>query len=630
MSPDFISRIGLSRFLLKILLVKRLGLINIWWVIRHRLRLRNKFYESALPVRVAPINAGFWSHGNSRCAPVTDALLQASALDRADEIVSGGFRRFEDEKIFEGEEPQWHKLEYINSREEHFSHVKINETPGSDVKLCWDLSRFKWVTQLAIAAALSTDEDGRRRYQDRSEDLLRSWVADNGYFKGVNWACGQEVSIRGLHLMVSTFIYEAHFSSRPVEGLLALLKASYERVKLTIDYSLAQDNNHSLTESLFLYFTYHFLQNYGVNVAAPKDNARNLQRLNHVMDRLIQRDGSFAMYSVNYHRAVCDILSLSKIIDEALNVGFWLSIDKLKHVKKMHEFLSMLVSPVSGGAPNIGHNDGSLHAIQYASFGDYSPSVVFMGSAFSLPVHAVFRAAYDKVYCFGREVEFVEAEGKPFSRYDSFGLVAVSTPSYKAFFKYPNNKFRPQQQDFLHLDLWVRGVNVFRDSGSYSYNPKDVSLIDYFDDATAHNVPFLVGEKFVDRLSRFLYLEWPRTIVNTSEINGRVEVSARVLNVKGQSFVRTLRFSDNCILVSDQGPANSDWSVAYNLSLVPTNSGPSIEAAPGVFLECDAPVSMMDSFYSTRYLDKQVGARLIVSAKGSTVLNTRVSIQDQL
>lgn len=630
MSLGFIDRIGCSRLLLKFFLVKRLGLINIYRVILHRLRLRNKFYEIALPELVAPSDAAFWVHGNSRSAPVSDSHLQKAALDRADEIVSGWFRRFEDERIFEGKEPQWHKLEYVNSREEHFSRVKINETPGSDVKLCWDLSRFKWVTQLAIAAAQSTDEDRRRRYQDRSEDLLRSWVADNGYFKGVNWACGQEVSIRGLHLMVSTVIYETHFSSRPVEGLLALLKASYERVKLTIDYSLAQDNNHSLTESLFLYFSYHFLRHYEVSVAAPKENTKNLKRLNRVMKRLIQRDGSFAMYSVNYHRAVGDILSLSKIIDEALNVGFWLSVDKLKYVQDMHAFLSMLVDPISGGAPNIGHNDGSLHAIQYVPFGDYSPSVVFMGSVFSLPVNKSFRTAYDKVYCFGHVVKFVEVQEKCFSQYDLFGLVVVSMSSYKAFFKYPNNKFRPQQQDFLHLDLWVRGINVFRDSGSYSYNPNDHSLRDYFDDATAHNVPFLVGEKFVDRLSRFLYLEWPRAIVKASENSGRVDVSARVINTKGRSFVRTLLFSDNCILVSDQGPENSDWSVAYNLSAIPTNLGSSFGVSPGVFLECDAHVSTVDSFYSTRYLDKQVGARLVVNANGSTVLTTRVNIQDQL
>lgn len=629
MLSHLMNRIGRSRLLLKILLVKRLGLINIFRVILHRLRLGNKFYEQALPIVAAPSDVGFWVHGNARSRTTVDLTLQTSALERADEIICGWFRRFEDDQSFEGKDPQWHKLNYSSSRSEHFSRVKLNEIPGADVKLCWDLSRFKWATQLAVAAALATDEHKRRQYQDRSEDLLNSWVAENGYFMGVNWACGQEVSIRGLHLMVSTFIYETHFNSRPAKGLLALMQASYERVKLTIDYSLAQDNNHSLTESLFLYFTFHFLQRYGINVATPKENSKNLKRVDRIMARLIQRDGSFAMYSVNYHRAVCDILSLSKIIDDALSIGYWQSEDRINYIHKMHAFLSMLVDPVSGGAPNIGHNDGSLHAIQYASFGNFSPSIVFMGAVFSLPVNQIFHPAYNSVYCFGHDAKFVQMKTERFSRFDSFGLLAVSTSSYRAFFKYPNNKFRPQQQDFLHLDLWVRGVNVFRDSGSYSYNPDNPSLIEYFDEAPAHNVPFLSGGRFIDRLSRFLYLEWPSTDIKISENHAHIVVSARISNFKGQSFVRTLQFLENCILISDQGPDDNEWSVAYNLSSTPIDSDSGSVISPGVILECDAPVNTIDSFYSTRYLDKQVGARLIMSVKANTLLNTKVNIQDQ-
>ncbi|MHC8321514.1 heparinase II/III domain-containing protein [Pseudomonas sp. GB2N2] len=616
--------------MLKLLLVWRLGLINIFRVVRHRLRLRNKFYEKALPVGEAPVDADFWVPRNTLVHPATQSPLQTVSAERADEIVAGWFRRFEDEKIYEGSQPQWHKLDYVNSRTEHFSTVEINKRPGVDVKLCWDLSRFKWVTQLAVAAALATEENERLRYQERCEELLRSWVIDNGYHKGVNWACGQEVSIRGLHLMVSTFLFESHCGRRPGEGLLALLKASYDRVKLTIDYSLAQDNNHSLTESLFLYFSSHFLESYGISVASPLENTSNLRRLNRVMKRLIQQDGSFAMYSVNYHRAVCDILSLSKVIDVALDLGFWLSAENMRHVQGMHAFLSMLVDGASGGAPNIGHNDGSLHAVQYSPFGDFSPSVVFMGAVFSLDVDEMFESARGKVFCFSREVEFKKLERPGFSQYDSFGLIAVSTPSYRAFFKYPVNKFRPQQQDFLHFDLWVNGANLLRDSGTYSYNPDDNSLIDYFDDATAHNVPFLHKERFVDRVSRFLYLEWPNATVTVSRRGRDDEVLARIANAKGQTFLRKLLFSEKGVLIKDQGPKDCDWAVVYNLGGTTVRADSGVTIAPGVLLEFDVPVEDVSSLYSIRYLDKQVGARLIANARGRTALTTKVSIQDLL
>lgn len=620
------------RIFLAAILVFRLRPINIARVFFYRRRLKHGFFSHALPCSLNTSTGYFWERGAERCTvPNVNKDLRLAMLARADEIVAGLFRRFEDEVVFEGGQPQWYKAGYLDSRGQHFSTVAINQNPGEDVKLCWDLSRFKWLTQLVIAAVHTPSNCDADKYLLRAHDLLSQWVESNKKFSGVNWACGQEVSIRGLHLMNSLLLLNKHFNLRPGKASIELLQASYQRVEATIGYSLSQENNHSLTESLFLYYVPFFLQHFGAGTPARDTARRRYSRFRDVFVRLTQEDGSFRMYSVNYHRAVCDILSMAKVIDDALQVNFWTA-DRIKRILKMHAFLSAIIVPCTGGAPAIGHNDGSLHAIQYTPYLCYTPSVLFMGGVFSLPVDRAFSAVQHQVYCFGRDVQFTDnVASLSVKRFDDFGLFVIKQFHYQAFLKYARNKGRPQQQDFLHLDLWVRGENVLHDSGSFSYNPRNVALIDYFDDPTAHNGPFLSGQGFVARLSRFLYLEWPNAHVAESLGVDNVQVSLRLENSRGYVFTRKFRLTSDSIQILDTGPLGVEWGASLNVPFVLSASSPTapLQLSPGVVLVCDQPLMVEPALYSKRYLDKHHGTR--ITAVGSSAgITTRIQIQDLL
>jgi hypothetical protein len=67
-------------------------------------------------------------------------------------------------------------------------------------------------------------------------------------------------------------------------------------------------------------------------------------------------------------------------------------------------------------------------------------------------------------------------------------------------------RFRPSQSDALHLDLWVDGVNLVRDAGSYSY--ADDRWLRTFSGTGSHCTVQFDGRDQMPRLSRFLYGSW--------------------------------------------------------------------------------------------------------------------------
>ncbi len=618
MGARFLSHVRQLRITMLMVLLWRLGAINIARVYLHRRRSKGNFYVKLLPL-TAPVDGHeFWSQWSWRPMPALSPGLRKTILERGNEILSGIFRRFEDEKIFEGDEPQWHKGGYTSSKGLHFSKVAVNSSPGDDVKVCWDLSRFKWLSQLVVASIHAENVVEARRYVDRAQQLLKLWLSDNSYFCGVNWSCAQEVSIRGFHLINALMLLEMRAGAVPSHLAVQFIHMSYRRVEATIGYSLAQENNHSLTESLFLYYASLYLARHGYSVCSLWHTAKHKKRAHGVFARLVQRDGSFRMYSINYHRAVCDIISLCKVISDSLNDDFW-DEPMLHQVKLMHEFLQATTLD-NGQAPNIGHNDGSLHVLQYSPYGNHAPSAIFMGGAFDLPVDARFSSQQDSVYGFDRQPRFVSMGRTQLQQFDDFGLSIIRFPHYQAFVKYARNAGRPQQEDFLHLDLWVRDKNVLHDSGTYSYNPQESESIDYFDAAAAHNGPYLKDRSIAPKLGRFLYLDWPWVNVQ-STVGESLSLQLSLRTAKGEIFHRGLRFSATEIHMVDCAMAALSWGAAFNtpLQLSTGLQNGHVELGAGVILKSDNEISVGAAHYSRRYLDKLDSTRLLINGDTNKV-----------
>jgi hypothetical protein len=119
--------------------------------------------------------------------------------------------------------------------------------------------------------------------------------------------------------------------------------------------------------------------------------------------------------------------------------------------------------------------------------------------------------------------------------------------------RYPRYKFRPSQNDALHLDLWVKGQNILKDSGSYSYNA-DAELMNYFGSVSAHNTIQFDNREPMQKLSRFLYGNWLKTdwISTLKVANGGISYGAGYTDNFGANHKRSVDLFQNKLVVTDK------------------------------------------------------------------------------
>ncbi len=119
--------------------------------------------------------------------------------------------------------------------------------------------------------------------------------------------------------------------------------------------------------------------------------------------------------------------------------------------------------------------------------------------------------------------------------------------------RYPRFRFRPGQADALNVDLWVRGANLLRDAGSYSYNSKP-DMSGYFSGTLAHNTVQFDDRDQMPKLSRFLFGGWLKTqhVTSISRNNSRVSCTAGYLDFRHAEHVRTVHLSKNYLSVVDR------------------------------------------------------------------------------
>jgi hypothetical protein len=543
-------------------LLPRLGLGNMLAVALYRYHVKRRLFEAMLPPRAVVKPRPFWQgQPSGEAVDVSDAL-RANILEAADEICSGIFRQFASQPVEEGETPEWFKGVYVTSSTQHYSRVAVNAVAGEDVKLSWDLARMHWAPKLALAAAVS-EGAARAGYLARLDHLTIDWLNENGYQRGVNWACGHEVSVRGIQLMLTNLIMTQHVGMQPSAQLLTMMGQSWHRVHVTHAYGRAQQNNHSLTELVFLIYGAAFLRHYGVKIATQATVQKLLRELPKLIDRLVLGDGGSAMYSTNYSRVFCDIIAYAKLFDDAFSTGVFAQPMLQKKATAMLHFLSAVIEPVSGRIPLIGHNDGSLHCVQFCPFHQATPSLLLLGAAFGLPLPAAAASYCDAVWLFGATPSFAAQEPQPTTReqwFDQFGLAIFDQPSYRAYLKYPRNRFRPSQQDFLHLDVWVNGENLLCDSGTYSYNARSLTGDDTFSKPSAHNVPTLLNASVGDKISPFLYAFWPTTQYSKRKGGHRFRVRCE----GGVMLERTIIPEPHRLVLRDCVTGGGAWGVVMN------------------------------------------------------------------
>jgi hypothetical protein len=398
-----------------------------------------------------------------------------------------------------------------------------------DIKPIWELSRMDWALAFAQRAR-NGDGDALARLNA----WLKDWCLQNPPYFGPNWKCGQEASIRVMHLAMSAMILGQ--VQQPVDGLLDLVRLHLKRILPTLHYAMAQDNNHGTSEAAALFMGGTWMTELGVAEGAEWARTGRYWLENRAA-RLIGPQGSFSQYSLNYHRMMLDTFCMTEVWRRHLNLPAFSSLFQERALAAT-TWLNRMINPVNGEGPNIGANDGArLLQLLDTDYRDYRPTAQLGMVLFGNCRPEFIRKDVD-----------ISKERPPTSWPNKFGptelqdgatlnyaltWLGVALPEQTAsqpdnfladdggfailrrgaamtMLRYPRFCFRPSQADALHLDLWFDGENLLRDAGSYSYNT-EAKWFNYFRGTGSHNTVQFDDRDQMPSLSRFLFGNWLKT-----------------------------------------------------------------------------------------------------------------------
>lgn len=450
--------------------------------------------------------------------------------------------------------PQWHQNPFnkknITNPQQPWWKVPDFDPNIGDIKTIWEASRFDWAIQYAIQTT-----DGNNQAINILNQWLISWCRHNPPYNGPNWKCGQEASIRIMHLAFASIILKQHKQATP--ALQALIKAHLQRIAPTIQYAIAQDNNHGTSEAAALFIGGSWLE-----ILGEKDARRwtktGRKWLENRAFKLIKPDGSFSQYSTNYHRVMLDTYSMAEYWRQTLGLTKF-SPNLYQQLKKATNWLYQMVQEKSGDTPNLGANDGArLLPITNTDYRDFRPSIQLAMILFCQQL--AFNTNQDSnlpswnlpIYKLHINPPNVQAAPANSSFFPDGGYCTLRKDNIFALFRFPNFQFRPSQADALHVDLWINGVNTLRDGGTYSYNTTEKDL-NYFGGTASHNTIQFDDQDQMPRLSRFLFGSWLKSKNTTPlhEANGLLKVSASYSDYENNFHNRELNLGSNYLKIID-------------------------------------------------------------------------------
>jgi asparagine synthase (glutamine-hydrolysing) len=464
-----------------------------------------------------------------------------AAIDEANRILIGELKCFSHQFIQTGFPPNWH-LDYVtlsrNSGEEslppsseilrfaqndmnkHWS--QISDDSSTDIKFIWEPNRFAFVYTLVRAYAVTHDE----KYPEAFWTLIEDWAQYNPPNTGPNWMDGQEIALR---LMAWTFGYNAFInspSSTPDRNakFILLVAAQTERIYKNIDYAISTRSNHTISEAFGLWMVgllFPELKH------AEKYFALGKQLLEQEVTNQIFPDGSYSMYSLNYHRFILHIYLYAIRLSKIYQLPFTNQL--INSVTKSIEYLSHLINPKTGEMPVYGSNDGALVLpLNNCHFTDYRP-LLQLGWYITKGERLFDAGEWDEdlFWICGesalipnpsptgrRESSAVSpspsgrgARGEGEVSFHNGGVYLLRSSNSHALIHCTDFTSRPSHADQLHVDLWICSHNLAIDAGTYFYSGEG-HWRNGLAHTSVHNTVTVDNKDQMTMLSRFTWTNW--------------------------------------------------------------------------------------------------------------------------
>jgi len=428
-------------------------------------------------------------------------------VNEAERVLNGELKYFEHKFIKTGFPPEWYKDPITGIRLDSNKHwSEISDDGKVDIKFIWEASRFSMVYTLVRAYASTRDE----KFAEAFWELIQSWAESNPPNTGPNWMDGQEAALR---LMAWTFGFYAFMDSpattpERIAQSTIMVAAHAERIYKNIDYAISTHSNHTISEAFGLWLVGLLFSELKYT---EKYFALGRKLLEQEAAAQIFPDGSYSMYSLNYHRFILQIYFYAIRLGDLNGSPFSESLKS--RVAKSIDYLYQLIDPETGQMPVYGSNDGALVLpLNNCNFTDYRP-LLQLGSYLTRETRFFESGAWDEplYWLYGSQALHAKVESPPqiSQSYADGGISVLRGWQSKAIIRCTDFRSRPSHADQLHVDLWWRGKNIACDAGTYLYSGEGIWRNGLAHSAV-HNTVVVDHQDQMKMVSRFTWTNWSR------------------------------------------------------------------------------------------------------------------------
>jgi hypothetical protein len=433
--------------------------------------------------------------------------------EKATKIINGEIFFFSSEWKKLGKDYDWvtnPETNYQYDISKHWSEINDFNPLNGDIKYVWEKSRFNYLLTIMRYDYHFNEDHAAFVFLE-----IENWIDANPVNQGPNWKCSQEISLR-----VFNWMYVLQF----YKNSSVLTETLWDKIQNVIYWSLhhtynhinfsriAVRNNHAITETLALTVSELLFPFIPETKKWSKEGRKWLEQ---EIDYQVYEDGTFLQFSMNYNRVLVQLLSLGIAITEKNNQPFS---DKfyIKAYKTLN-FLYQCLQKENGFLPNYGANDGALFfQLSENQYRDYRPQLNTL--------HVILTG--EKLFEeneIQEDVQWVKNVNEPKYNFEKLtqkiGVISFKNGGYYicrtktsfTFIRCGSHKDRPSHADNLHVDVWVKGKNILRDSGTYKYNT-DKEIGNYFTGTKGHNSVVVNNDSQMLKGSRFIWFHWSQCL----------------------------------------------------------------------------------------------------------------------
>jgi hypothetical protein len=555
--------------------------------IKHMVFMRLGWYERRYPVNASvQIEKNFKFPHQFELQEIREAYrklpdfepLTLELQSRVEQLLGGKMLYFSGTQTQIGWTPRW--LENPSTQKHydatvHWTKIRDLDPEMGDIKYTWEPSRFGFVYLLARAFMLKPND----QYPEAFWRALESWISQNPVNGGPNWRCGQETSLRTMGVVFGLLTFSGHWATTQarLDAVGAFLKASGVRIFSTLDYALSQRNNHAVSEVVGLWTLAVLFPDWQQSSLWKKTADSKLAE---VLQDQFYSDGGYAQHSFNYQRLALHNLMwlarVAKITDTPLPPKV------TEAMERGARFLFAAQDQITGRLPNYGANDGALILpLSEMPYRDYRPTLQAIWYLLhAQPLYQDKKVNEESIWFAPRKLASDQSPDMPvlgLKAFESGYFTARGANSFAFWRAATYKRHRPSQADNLHVDIWMRGVNLALDPGTYAYN-KPFPWNNGLGKTRVHNTANIDGKDQMIRVGHFLWSSWShaRVLDCHRAVNADLWLLAATPMPKefgNSEHRRAILRLDDTYIVADliKTPTVQNLGIHWNLALLDWN-----------------------------------------------------------